>query len=254
MCIWRLRITDDRIAIGDSHFEVTSHRINPLDAAKAAMLYLPDKLFEEVVMWKRVRPVGITTALAACLLCATLGFAEDTTTARVRGTLEQVNENALTVKTRNGTTTTIQLKDAAHIVAVTKGAMSDIKENSFVGIAAMPQPDGTSKAIEVSVFAEPLRGTAEGHYPWDLMPNSTMTNAAVTHQVEKQEGNTLTLKYKDGEKTIVVPADATIVNLIPGDKSDLKPGAKVFIPVKNTDGNWVAAVALVGRDGVTPPM
>jgi hypothetical protein len=101
----------------------------------------------------------------------------------VRGTLEQVNGNALTTKTRNETTTTIQLKDGAAIVAVTKGAMSDIKENSYVGIAAMPQPDGTIKAIEVSVFAEPLRGTAEGHFPWDLMPNSTMTNAAVTQQV-----------------------------------------------------------------------
>jgi outer membrane lipoprotein SlyB len=205
-------------------------------------------------MRKRVRAVGITTALAACLFCATAGFAEDTTPARVRGTLEQVNGNALTVKTRNGTTTTIQLKDGAAIVAVTKGAMSDIKENSFVGIAAMPQPDGTIKAIEVSVLAEPLRGTGEGHYPWDLMPNSTMTNATVTQQVKKQEGNTLTLKYKDGEKTIVVPADATIVNLIPGDKADLKPGAKVFIPTKNSDRSWVATVALVGRDGITPPM
>src|SRR5215471_13919563 len=180
-------------------------------------------------MRKELHAIGITAALAACLICASAGGAEDSTSARVRGTLEQVDGNSLTVKTRNGTTA-IQLKDGAPIVAVTKGAMSDIKENSFVGIAAMPQPDGTIKAIEVSVFAEPLRGTAEGHYPWDLMPNCTMTNAAVTQQVKKQEGNTLTLKYKDGEKTIVVQADATIVNLIPGDKGDLKAGAKVFIP------------------------
>ena len=83
--------------------------------------------------------------------------------------------------------------------------MSDVKENSFVGIAAMPQPDGTIKAVEVSVFAEPLRGTAEGHYPWDLMPNSSMTNATVAQQVVKQEGNTLTLKYKDGEKPSSCP-------------------------------------------------
>ena len=134
--------------------------------------------------------------------------------------------------------------------------MSDIQMNSFVGIAAMPQPDGTIKAVEVSVFAEPLRGTAEGHYPWDLMPGSSMTNAAVTQQVTKQEGNTLTLKYKDGEKTIVVPPDAIVVNLIPGDKADLKPGAKIFIPAwaKSANGTMEAAVALVGRDGVTPPM
>ena len=205
-------------------------------------------------MRKRVRAVAITAALAGCFFCATAGFAEDTTPARVRGSLEEVNGNALTVKARNGITTNIQLKDGAPIVAVTKGTMSDIKENSYVGIAAIPQPDGTIKAIEVSVFAEPLRGTAEGHFPWDLIPNSTMTNAAVAQQVKKQEGNTLTLKYKDGEKTIVVPPDAIIVNLIPGDKADLKPGAKVFIPAKNTDGNWLATVAIVGRDGITPPM
>jgi hypothetical protein len=120
----------------------------------------------------------------------------------VRGTLEQFNGNALTVKTRNGTTTTIQLKDGAPIVAVTKGVMSDIKENSFVGIAAMPQPDGTIETTEVSVFAEPLRGTGEGHYPWDLAPNTVIPVGfqqsswlRVAQQVKKQEGNTLTLKY-----------------------------------------------------------
>jgi Pirin len=130
------------------------------------------------------------------------------------------------------------------------------QDNSFVGITAMPQPDGTIKAVEVHVFAEPLRGIGEGHYPWDLMPNSSMTNAAVTQQVKKAEGNTLMLKYKDGEKTIVVPTDATVVNLIPGDQADLKPGAKIFIPrwEKRADGTWEATVALVGRDGITPPM
>ena len=161
-----------------------------------------------------------------------------------------------TIKTKSGTPIIVQLKDGAHVVAVTKGAMSDIQQNSFVGIASMPQPDGTLKAVEVSVFAEPLRGTAEGHYPWDLMPGSTMTNAAVTKQVTKQEGNTLTLKHKDGEQTIVVPADVVVVNLIPGDNADLKPGAKIFIPAwaKKADGTWEGAVALIGRDGVTPPM
>jgi len=105
-------------------------------------------------------------------------------------------------------------------------------------------------------FAEPLRGTAEGHHPWDLMPGSSMTNAAVTQQVTKQEGKTLTLKYKDGEKTIVVPSDAIVVNLIPGDKADVKPGAKIFIPAwaKSPNGAMEAAVELVGRDSLTPPM
>ncbi len=207
-------------------------------------------------MWKKVLVAGISAALAASIFGATAGFSQDTPPPRVRGTIDQVNGNTLTVKTRSGAPATIQLKDGAPVVAVTKGSMSDIQTNSFVGIAAMPQPDGTIKAVEVSVFAEPLRGTAEGHYPWDLQPGSTMTNAAVTQQVTKQEGNTLTLKYKDGEKTIVVPADAVVVNLIPGDKADLKAGAKIFVPqwAKNAAGTWEAAVALVGRDGITPPM
>jgi outer membrane lipoprotein SlyB len=174
----------------------------------------------------------------------------------MRGTLDQVSGNALTIKARNGTSTTVQLKADAKVIAVEKGTMSDIKDNSFVGITALAQPGGAIKAVEVHVFAEPLRGIGEGHYPWDLMPNSTMTNAAVTQQVKKVEGNTLSLKYKDGEKMIVVPSDAPVVNLVPGDKTDLKPGTKIFIPAwaKKADGSWEAAVVLVGRDGITPPM
>jgi len=200
--------------------------------------------------------------VAACVFGATLAFSEDTPPPRLRGTLEQVDGMKLTIKPRSGADTTVVLKDGAPVVAATKGSMSDIQDNSFVGITATAQPDGTIKAVEVHVFAEPLRGVGEGHYPWDLMPNSTMTNAAVTNQVKKVDGNTLTLKYmegekkdKAGEKTIVVPADAVVVNLLPGDKADLKAGAKVFVPrwVKNGDA-WEAGVIVVGRDGLTPPM
>jgi hypothetical protein len=137
----------------------------------------------------------------------------------------------------------------APVIAATKGAMSDIKSDSFVGITAMPQPDGTQKAVEVHVFEESLRGTGEGHYPWDLMPNSTMTNVAVAQQVQKVEGNTLQVKFEDGEKTIVVPSSAEVVNLVAGDKSDLKAGAHVFIPrwEKQADGAWQAT-----QDGRLP--
>ena len=167
-----------------------------------------------------------------------------------------MSDNALTIKARNGTSTTVELKADAKVIAVEKGTMSDIKDNSFVGITALAQPGGAIKAVEVHVFAEPLRGIGEGHYPWDLMPNSTMTNAAVAQQVKKVEGNTLSLKYKDGGKTIVVPTDAPVVNLVPGDKADLKPGSQIFIPAwaKKADGSWDPAVVLVGRDGITPPM
>ena len=213
-------------------------------------------LLKEAGTWRKARNIGIGTVLLAGVLGATAVFSEDAPPPRVRGTLDQVNGNELTIKTRSGTPTTVRLKDGAPVIATVKGSMSDIQDNSFVGITAMPQPDGTIKAVEVHVLAEPLRGIGEGHYPWDLLPNSSMTHAAVTQQIKKGEGNTLMLKYKDGEKTIIVPSDATIVNLIPGDRGDLKPGAKIFIPrwEKRADGTWEATVALVGRDGITPPM
>jgi outer membrane lipoprotein SlyB len=181
--------------------------------------------------------------------------AEDTP-ARVRGTLQKTDGNNLIIATKSGKEATVPLKEGAPVIAVTKGAMSDIKDNTFVGITAMPQPDGTQKAVEVHVFEESLRGVGEGHYPWDLKPDSTMTNGAVSQQVQKVEGNTLQVKYKDGEKTIVVPKDAEVVNLSPGSKDDLKTGAHVFIPrwEKQGDGTWMAAVVVVGRDGITPPM
>src|SRR5262249_34518942 len=193
--------------------------------------------------------------VAASVAAALSALAEDTP-ARVRGTLQKMDGNNLTIVTKGGKETNVPLKDGAPIIAVIKGTMSDIKSNTFVGITAMPQPDGTQKAVEVHVFEESLRGTGEGHYPWDLMPNSTMTNGAVAQQVEKVEGNTLQVKYKDGEKTIVVPKDAEVVNLVPGGKDDLKTGAHVFVPrwEKQGDGTWMAAVVVVGRDGMTPPM
>jgi hypothetical protein len=206
-------------------------------------------------MWRSASLWAIGAGLAACMLSTTPARCDETP-ARVRGTLEQVNGNVLSVKTRSGTSTTVPLKDGAPVVAVAKGAMSDIKSNTFVGITALAQPDGTIKALEVHVFPESMRGTGEGHYGWDLLPNSTMTNAAVAQQVQKVDGNVLTLKYKDGEKMILVPADAVVVDLIPSDKTDLKPGAKIFVPrwVKKADGTWEAGVVLVGRDGITPPM
>jgi hypothetical protein len=206
-------------------------------------------------MSRNVKIWGISVGVAACVFATAAAFAEDTP-ARVRGTLDKMDGDNLTVQTQGGKDATVALKAGAPVVAVTKGAMSDIKGNTFVGITAMAQPDGSIKAVEVHVFDESMRGMGEGHYPWDLKPNSTMTNGAVTQQVQKVEGNTLQVKYKEGEKTIVVPTDAVIVNLVPGDKADLKAGANVFIPrwEKQTDGTWAATVVVVGRDGIKPPM
>ena len=123
-------------------------------------------------------------------------------------------------------------------------------------MTAMPQTDGSQRAIEVHIFPEAMRGTGEGHRPWDLAPNSTMTNANVEHAVTGAEGQTLTLKYKEGEKKIVVPSEAAIVTFVPGERSDLKTGAKIFIPAasKQPDGTLSAQRIIFGKDGVTPPM
>jgi hypothetical protein len=191
--------------------------------------------------------------LALMLSVASVAAQEAT---RVRGTIEKVDGNTLSVKSREGANVTVKLKDNALVTGVTKAALSDIKQHSFIGITAMPQSDGTQKAIEVHIFPEARRGAGEGHRPWDLVPNSTMTNADVEQLVTAVDGPMLTMKYKEGEKKISVPNNATIVQFVNGDKSDLKPGAKIFIAAgtKLPDGSIEAAGINVGKDGLTPPM
>jgi hypothetical protein len=175
---------------------------------------------------------------------------------RVRGAIEKVEGNVLTVKTREGPVVAIKLAENFAVGGLVSAKFEDIKQNTYVGIAGLPLPDGKVRALEVLIFPEAMRGTAEGHFPWDLVPESTMTNAAVTESVARTEGNTLVLKYKDGEKTIVVPADAPIVRAVPTEKSELKPGAKIFIAaaVRGADGTLSAQRVTVGLNGLTPPM
>jgi len=149
----------------------------------------------------------LLTALAASSLA--LGFAGSPVlaqdTVRVRGTIEKVEANALMVKSRDGRELKVVPADTAVIVAIVKASTADIKQGSFVGVTGMPQTDGSQRAIEVHIFPEAMRGTGEGHYAWDLRPQSTMTNANVEQVVTAVDGQTLTLKYKDGEKKIIVP-------------------------------------------------
>jgi hypothetical protein len=174
---------------------------------------------------------------------------------RIRGTIERVEDPTYIVKSRDGAELTVAIAEKPSIAGIVKASLSDIKEGSFVGVTAMPQPDGTQKALEVHIFPESMRGTGEGHYPWDLRPQSTMTNANVEQAVTAVDGRTLTLKYKGGEKKIFVPVEAPIVTYAQGDKSELKPGAKVFIvAVKRPDGSLEGRAWRVGRDGLTPPM
>lgn len=193
--------------------------------------------------------------LIASLLAADVTLAAAQTPTRIRGTIESATEQALTIKSREGQTVTVTLAPNFAVVAVSKASLGDIKSGTFVGAAALPQSDGTFKAQEVLVFPEAMRGSNEGHYPWDLSPGSTMTNAAVTAMVSGNDGTALTLKHKDGEVKVVVPQGVPIVTLGPGDKSLLVPGAGVFVPAsKAADGALSAGRVLVGKDGVMPPM
>ena len=202
----------------------------------------------------RTTPFFAAGFAALSLALAASAWAQDTV--RVRGTIERVDGNHLIVKSRDGTELKIALAEKALIVAIVKASLSDIKQGSFVGVTGMPQADGSQRAIEVHIFPESMRGTGEGHYPWDLRPNSTMTNANVEHMVTGVDGHTLSVKYKDGEKKLIVPPDATIVTYTPGDKSELKPGTKVFIGAakKLPDGSLETPRVNYGKDGLTPPM
>ncbi len=175
----------------------------------------------------------------------------------VRGTIEKVDGNTLTVKLRDGSPATIKLADNARITALTKAQLSDIKEGSFIGVTAMPQADGSQKAIGLHIFMDAQRGVVPaGFTPWDREPGSTMTNADVSTKVEAVDGQTLTVKYKDGEKKVIVPPSTPVVRFTPGTKDDLKPGAQFFIVAgtKQADGTITAAAINVGRDGAVPPM
>ena len=147
---------------------------------------------------------------------------------RVRGTVEAMDGEMYVVKTRSGDTVKVALTDKPLFVAMAKVSMADIKPGMFVGTTALPQADGSLRAVEVHIFPEAMRGTGEGHRPWDLEPNSTMTNANVEAAVAGVSGQTLTMKYKGGEKTVVVTPQTVVVTYAPGDKAEVKPGTKIF--------------------------
>jgi hypothetical protein len=201
----------------------------------------------------RLLAASLTAAFA---LLASVAWAQQPPTVRIRGTIEAVDGAMLTVKSRDGTDMKVRMTDNVAVTGVAKIAKSDIKTGSYIGVTGMPQADGTQKAIAIHVFPEAMRGTGEGSRPWDLRPNSTMTNATVDQKVEANDGDTIVVKYKDGEKKVVVSPDTPIVTFVAGEKSELKPGAKIIIfgATKKEDGSLEANRVNVGLDGITPPM
>jgi len=192
------------------------------------------------------------TSLALGLIAASTTFAQQPV--RVRGTIETVDGPTLTIKTREGSEVKAKLTDKTAVVATVKATYADIKQGSFIGVTGMPQADGSQKCLEIHIFPEAMRGTGEGHRPWDLEPTSTMTNATVDQMVTAKDDNTLTLKYKDGEKKIVVGPDVPIVRYMIGTRAELEPGAHIVAinAVKKSDGSIEAPRINVGRDGLVP--
>ena len=192
----------------------------------------------------------------------------------VRGTIAQVDGNTIDIKERDGGVAKIHLADNANIVSVAKASLSDIKPGSFIGTAAIPGSDGKLQAIEVHIFPESMRGTGEGNRAWDLAPKSSMTNGTAarkssmtngtvarsnkveSNKVNSVEGNDVTVNFNGGTKIVTVTSDTKVVSLVPGDRSELKPNAKIFIPAatRSPDGALEANRVTVGNDGIPPPM
>jgi hypothetical protein len=201
-------------------------------------------------------PRKAAALVAAIAMLGTVAWAQQTPTVRIRGTIEVVDGPMLTIKTREGDEVKVKMTDNIAVIAIAKTSLSDIKEGTYIGVSGMPQPDGSQKALAVHIFPEAMRGAAEGFRPWDLRPNSTMTNATVAETVAGVDGQTIQVKYKDGEKKVVVPPETPIVAFLTGDKSEIKAGAKIIIfgATKKDDGSLETNRIGIGRDGITPPM
>jgi hypothetical protein len=207
-------------------------------------------------MRNKTRLLAASLAFATLLGAAAWPQQPPTPTVRIRGTIEAIDGPMLSIKSREGTDMKVKMTDNAAVFAVVKTELSAIKEGSYIGVTAMPEPDGTQKAVAVHIFPENQRGAAEGFRPWDARPNSTMTNATVAQTVKGTDGQNILVKYKDGEKKVVVPPETPIVTFVASDKSEVKPGAKLIIfgAAKKEDGTLEANRVNVGRDGITPPM
>jgi hypothetical protein len=192
----------------------------------------------------------LTAAAIATVFAVSTASAQ---TQRIRGTIDKIDGNTLTIKEPNGEIT-LKLTDKALVVGQEKATAADIKQGAYIGSGALPQPDGSQKAVEVHIFAESQRGTGDGHRAWDGAPGGTMTNGAVGQTVTGVEGPVVTVQYKGGEKKIVVGPNVPIVRYEISDRSELKPGAAISVPAatKKPDGTFETARINVGRGGVKP--
>src|SRR5215475_4653155 len=191
----------------------------------------------------------------ALIVTTSAVWAQEAQPVRVRGEITKVDGNTLSIKARDGQNLTVKLADNIRIAAMVKASLAEIKEGSFIGVSAMPQPDGTQKAYALHIFMDSQKGVVPDRFsPWDSRPGATMTNANVATTVAGTDGQDLLVKYKDGEKKVIVPQGIPIAKYVAGSAEDLKVGAKVFVAAakKEADGTLVAPNIAVGRD-IDPP-
>jgi len=174
---------------------------------------------------------------------------------RIRGTVEKIDGTKLTIKANNGQSMNVKLADNYTVMGIAKASLADIAGGKFIGTTTVGERDGALVALEVHIFPENMRGTGEGHYDWDLRPDSKMTNANVANVTSMGKDRVLTVQYKGGEKKVLVPEKAVIVSFTPTERSALKPGAPVFaVAQRQPDGSLTAARVNVGLKGQVPPM
>jgi hypothetical protein len=191
--------------------------------------------------------VGLITVLAA-------GVQAQTPQTRIRGTVERLEGQSLTVKTQEGTTT-IALAPNYSVGAVVKASMADIKKGSFIGVGARPRAEGGLSAVQVFIFPEAMRGTGEGHKPWAVLPDSTMTNATVAETVSRIDGGSVTLTYPGGEQTIAITPEANIIMAAPAAAADLVSGAQVALTAsRQADGGLSSSRVTIARAGAQLPL
>jgi hypothetical protein len=199
------------------------------------------------------RAVGVA-ALAVALVFATASFAQQQ--GRIRGQIEKADGGVFSLKQRDGTMVDVKLADDARVSGLVKASLDDIKKDSFIGVAGMPRPDGSIEAFSVHIFLPAQRGVvADRHFNWDAKPGSTMTNAYVESSVTEKDGQAVQVKYKDGEKKIIVTPATAVTAVAPGNKEELKPGAQIIIMAsdKQPDGSVLAKTLYIGRS-LTPAM
>jgi hypothetical protein len=198
---------------------------------------------------------ALGAAAIALSLTATAALAQQP--GRIRGQIEKVDGDMLMLKTREGAMLNVKVDDKTRVSALVKATLADIKKDSFIGIAGMPQPDNSIQAFSIHIFLPAQRGVVpDRHGPWDAKPGSTMTNAYVEDIVQSKDGDTLMVKYKDGEKKVVVPPNTEVVMFAPATVADIKAGQKFFVPngKKLEDGTVETPVIVIGSNGVAPPM